>query len=203
MNKNNNKAQTRAQFAGYNNRPYKIPDPKLLNIGVQYAITLNPSAQPYTYVEANGLFTGDNKAYHNEIMRIIRSLRNITLELTPELSGSGRWHYHGYAVIKDLAKFLIFDINIMKQYFCFEIDTIGETEEDKLKWKVYCSKGSHYMEKYCQDNKLPYQITSETLNVKVDKLNSEVKFEWCDVFDTNDVWVGMERKKPIDDTQSD
>jgi len=136
---------------------------------------------------------GDIKVYHNEIMSKIRLLKNIHLELTPEISAGGRWHYHGYVTIKDIANFLLYDLKILKQYFSFELDTIGETEEDKKKWFEYVTKCSHFMEKYSKESKIPYPIDSNTKDVKTDKLQEGLKYSWVDTFAEDGTWIGQHK----------
>lgn len=199
MRKYNKSGKLKDEFAGYNNRPHKIPDPKLLDENIEYALSINPSAQPIDYETYNETFKGDIRAYTNEILKVLRMLKNCHIEVHPEISSGGRWHYHGVIIIKDLALFLLYDMKIMKHYFSFELDTIKETKE----WSDYCMKCSHFMEKYCTQNKMPYKITSSTKDLKVDKLQQGTKYEWKDTKDNNGNFNGQQRLKIMDSDSED
>lgn len=184
----------KAQFSGYNNRPHKMPDPKLMHINTKYALSLNAGSQPFEYLEHNDTHKGDIQIYTNEILKKIKLCTNAEIEVYPEISSSGRWHYHGYIVIKNLAKFLLFDFNYLKQYFCFEIDTIGDIEE----WTIYVNKGSHYMEEYCKESDIPYKITTTTKPIKVKDKLQDLKYEWKDDYNMDGEWVGAHKEKIIE-----
>lgn len=164
------------QYSGYNNRQHKIPDPKILNVSIKYALSLNPSSKPVQYVEKNDTFKYNFRHYFNSILNKINKCSNCNIEITPELSCTGKYHYHGYIIINNLANFMLYDICILRQYFAFEIDTIG----DMKAWEIYVNKGAHYMVQHCASEKIPYVMKSGDKPVKLrdeDKLFDQ-SYEW-------------------------
>jgi len=113
------KTPIKTQYKGYNNRPHKMLDPKLLSLDDKYALSLNPASLPVMYAEKNDTFKYNYRHYHNTILSKINKCNNCKIEIRPELSMSGKWHYHGYIKILNIAPFMLYDIKILKQYFCF------------------------------------------------------------------------------------
>lgn len=178
MKKTQTSARKTGLFNGYNNRAHKIPDPKLLNVQVKYALSLNPSSRPVQYVEKNDTFKYNFRHYYNTILSKINKCVNCQIDIVPEISATGKYHYHGYITITNLANFMLYDICILRQYFAFEIDTIT----DMKVWETYVNKGSHYMLAHCANEKIPYNMKTGEKPVKLrdeDKL-FDVSYEWDD-----------------------
>jgi len=76
------------------------------------------------------------------------------IEIYPELSSSGRLHYHGICSFTSLQNIWFFYENMHRQNgYTLEIDTI----EDLPKWNTYCTKQNKY--KFIYDNlNISYQI---------------------------------------------
>lgn len=175
------KTLSKVQYKGYNNRPHKVPDPKELKVGVLYAISLNPGALPVIYAEKNDSFKYNYRHYTNTILNKINKCVNCNINVNPELSSSGKWHYHGWIKIQDLARFMLYDIKILKQYFCFEIDTIAN--EDK--WREYVLKGEFYMKEFCESEKIPYKIQTGDKLVKL--TDNDKLFDVSYMFDEDEI----------------
>lgn len=181
------KTPTTTSYKGYNNRPHKIPDPKLLKIDELYSLSLNPGSNPVNYVPKNDTFQYNYRVYTNKIINIINKCKNCKITMYPELSSSGKYHYHGYITILNIAYFMLYDIHILKQYSCFEIDIINDSKI----WSEYVFKGKHYMEIFCKDEKIPYKLITNmnTIGLKEeDKLfNASYDFEDFDDIDVDDL----------------
>lgn len=193
MKKNLTSTKKPGSYNGYNNRPHKIPDPKLLKINTKYALSLNPSAKPIQYVEKNDTFKYNFRHYHNTILNKINKCNNCIIDIIPELSSSGKYHYHGYITIINLAYFMLMDVCILRQYFAFEIDIINDSKV----WEEYVNKGSHYMESFCISEKIPYKIKTGDKPVKLrdeDKLFDQ-SYEWDEDVDYGEEDLDIFRKK--------
>lgn len=193
MRKSNNTAAKKefCKGTGYLKRQHQMPDPKILATKVKYALSLNPAAQPFELLTQNESFKGDLKVYTNEILRVIKLYKYSNIRMYPEISSAGRWHYHGWIEFKDIAKFMLFELPILKQYFSFEIDTIADDET----WNTYVMKCSHFMEEYTKSEGIPYEITQDTKPLKVDALQKDYKYEWIDDYDEDGEFVGQHRVK--------
>ncbi len=113
-----------------------------------YALTLNPE-KGYTSIPKN----------IETLLRCI-DLDACSMELYPEISPIGRYHWHGRLWVHNILSFYLYVIPKLKDKFTFEIDTISEDDV----WKIYCTKQSHLWE--CK-TKLPIKI----VKIKEKELN--------------------------------
>lgn len=190
MKKNTNiKAQFSSSLRKYS---HVCPDPKLLKVNEPYAFSFNPASQPYEY-QSNETIKGDIQIWTNCIISLLKSLRFCKVNIRPEISSNGRVHFHGTIHLLNIARFMLFDIPLIKDKGTFEIDTIKDPET----WKTYYTKGEFYMLDYCKEEKIPYILTNDTKLVKVENKLQDIKYEWVDLpeKDINGESVGAERKK--------
>lgn len=158
MKKNPNKSY----YAEWNNRKHKNPSPEEVEVDSVYAFTYNPKTQPMTPSHKLNLIV-----WHNYIDKIFQSCKNCHIVLRPELSQGSRWHYHGHIIIKDIMKFFIYDLPVLRIEGTFEIDTI----KDKIVWQTYISKQEKLMLPICKEHKIPYIYdNTKVMKVKVEPL---------------------------------
>lgn len=161
------KSQKSDNYANWNNRRHKNPSPEDMNDNDIYSFTFNPEVQPLT-----PKFTLDLITWHNGIDNILKQLQFSNVVLRPELSQGSRWHYHGQIKIKNIMKFFIFDLPVLRENGSFEIDTI----EDNNKWLDYCKKQETKMKDLCKEYGIPYVYENDKpMKIKVQPLN-DTKF---------------------------
>lgn len=160
------KSPKNSRYADYNNRKHKNPSPEEMECGT-YSFTYNPAIQPIT-----PNFKLDLITWHNGMDNIFRQCQYSHIELRPELSQGSRWHYHGQITIKDIMKFFIYDLPVLRANGAYEIDIIN----DKDKWKQYISKQEYLMKPITKEHLIPYHYDNEKImKVKVNPLN-DTKF---------------------------
>lgn len=136
---------------------YNIISPEDVKIGEEYTFTINPLLTPYQTKKK-----GDKclvlPPFINSVIKHLNKLRYCEYTLRHEISCQGKWHYHGTIKITDIVNFYCFDIPLIKEIGCFEIDTIV----DKNKWIKYLSKLEGVLRPYMEKEKLPYLIDNKT-----------------------------------------
>lgn len=154
---------------------------------VWYAITININNSEYKTIEKRTF----------EYFELLAKIKYIQYELWFELSQIGKLHLHGrFKIINksDIAKFFAFDMCVLTTTTAFEIDTIGNGEDDLKrssektigedhqedgpekshmdKWLTYCKKSEQYMKPFMEEYNLPWRV----INIKVDSiLNKTIK----------------------------
>jgi len=128
--------------------------PEDLDLDVHYAFSFNPEEQPmfeqFYKVKLNTL-----SKWSEYYINIFKSLKYCSITVNTEVSSKGRFHYHGYVLIKDIPRFIINDLAKLRHYGTYEIDFI----KDKDVWFDYVNKQKFFMEQYCTDNDMIYQLT--------------------------------------------
>lgn len=171
------KSQKTATYSAFNNRKYKNPSPEEFKVDTEYTFTYNPQKQPLTPNYKLNLIT-----WHNGMDNIFRSCKNCQIELRPELSQGSRWHYHGLITIKDIMKFFIYDLPVLRENGSYEIDEI----KDKNVWLTYITKQKELMEPVCKEHKIPYNYdNTQIMKVKVEPLQ-DTKFTELIKFEDSD-----------------
>lgn len=161
------KKNNMSAFANWNNRRHKNMSPEDVTVNTHYAFTYNPDVQP-----VSPKFTLDLVTWHNGMDNIFKSLRYSDVELRPELSQGSRWHYHGQIIIKDVLKFYIFDLPVLRENGSYEIDIIN----DPKIWLDYCTKQEKIMKELLKEYGIPYRYQSEKImKVKLQPLQ-DTKF---------------------------
>lgn len=140
-----------------NSAKYNIIAPEDVKLNEEYTFTLNPESTPYQTKRK-----GDKclvlPPFINEIIKGLGKLRYCKYSLRHEISCHGKWHYHGTIRITDIMNFYCFDIPLIKELGCFEIDMIT----DKDKWIKYLTKCEALVRPYMEKDKLPYVIDNNT-----------------------------------------
>lgn len=151
----------------YNDRKHKNPAPEEMTEGIPYAFTWNPKRQPL-----NPQFKLDLITWHNGMTNILSSCKYCHIVLRPELSQGSRWHYHGHITIKNIMKFFIYDLPLLREEGTHEIDTIT----DKIIWEKYITKQEELMKQITKECLIPYIHDNEQImKVKKQPLN-DTKF---------------------------
>jgi len=102
---------------------HSAPDVETLQTEIPYAISINPieewnpSQLPMTWVIKSS-------------SQIVECMRGVEMTLYPESSPTGRLHYHGLIIIKDIIEYLSF-LNVYKKYGSFCIKDIAKVESTK------------------------------------------------------------------------
>lgn len=131
--------------------------------GAQYAFTFNP-------IDARNNATLNKDMLKNEIQaektlinhidvwkQYLKRLRYCSFVVYPELSPDGRLHFHGYITFKNVLMFYYHDLHILNDY-SYEIDTIGDTEQDKQKYATYITKQQIFWIALLEKYAMPYEI---------------------------------------------
>lgn len=132
-----------------NSRPHSAVPPEEVDTNTTYSFSINPSKQYET--QKTRL-----KLIQNDLCKTLSYLGNqkvFSFELYPELSQTGRLHWHGDIKIYNVLEFYTNLIRI-KDHVTFEIDTI----DDMTKWNEYKTKGLKYM----KDSGLHLPLTHTT-----------------------------------------
>lgn len=110
--------------------------------GEEYAITLSPpDARNSDTAKANSVTSiQDYDKKLTTVKELINKLHGSKLVLFPELSPTGRLHFHGILVVVDIFNFYWHDLYLLDSVM-YEVDTISERD----KWLNYCQKQSHIM----------------------------------------------------------
>lgn len=143
------------------NKSLKLED---LRTGVRYAVTLSPpECRDKDTARSNTVRTFDDfKAKYIELKLFIGKLHSCKLELYPELSPTGRLHYHGFLQIKNIFTFMWHDLYLLNQ-IVYEIDTI----KDEDIWILYVSKQAHIMKPALDMFEEPYPMEYRPKEQKV------------------------------------
>lgn len=132
-----------------------------------YTITLSPPDERHNQMLKNEVQTEVHYRHviDKHMLALQKGLRNVKLlKLYPELSPTGRLHYHGYIMLKDVFMFYYADQYALQQIGSYEIDTIGDTVEDMEKYDKYCKKQEAIMRPYIENNSnWEYPIMVRTL----------------------------------------
>lgn len=118
-----------------------------------YSFTVNPN-------DANQNWTNRLNRFTTVIKKTIRNLDFILsaeYELYPEISKTGRIHYHGYITILDPMEFLLYDIRQLDKWSKYEIDTLTDNDV----WPRYIKKDKETVQRYCKSKQLPYKLTNK------------------------------------------
>lgn len=134
---------------------YSCIKPEDCEVDKLYSFSLNPQEQPaiqnFYRIKLNTF-----KDWSDQIENKIKRLHYCQYSLCIEISSNGRLHYHGYIKIKDIAKFYMYDIKLLKDIGCYEVDHIT----DPSVWSTYVEKQKRFMEKFCKENEIKYMITN-------------------------------------------
>lgn len=117
-------------------------------LGGRYAITINPEdprgTDKGTFDSSQDPKEHIKEVYENHKQEIYKKLKYCELIVQPEISPTGRLHYHGVLTVIDTVMFLWHDVQIIREHAQCEIDTIADTKV----WEEYITKQKHLMEKY-------------------------------------------------------
>lgn len=140
----------------------KAPKMEQYIINVIYAITLSPPDRRQLngakMIKGNELETYKTLMENiNEDLQYFKKLKYSSLELYPELSPTGRLHYHGYIQIKDILKFTYHDLHLLNQ-ISYEIDTMSEDPCGIYKYEQYVLKQKELWKPFIEYESMEYPI---------------------------------------------
>lgn len=132
---------------------YSCLKPELIVRGIEYSFSYNPEDQP-KFEQFYKVKLDTLKSWSEYYAKLFLSLKYASIYCVMEISSKGRFHYHGTISIDDIARFIINDLAKLRHYGTYEIDIIN----DKDKWDKYVHKQQDFMEKYCKDNDMIYEV---------------------------------------------
>ena len=169
------KSQKTAPYATFNNRKYKIPPPEDISEGQICSFTFNPVVQPQLPNYSLNLVS-----WHNGMDNIFKGCKYAQIKAYVELSSGGRFHYHGTIEIRNVLKFFIFDLPLLKAQGSYEIDHIN----DLVKWLTYCTKQEGKMKSLTKEYGIPYHYDgSKPMKLKINPLNDTPLSEFIKIPD--------------------
>lgn len=148
---------------GRGNKGLKIEE---YEVHTEYSITINPQNQPLHRKHLFKWFREwhDWFAQYKDIMKLI---------IYPEVSATGRWHWHGTIQIEDITEFVWF-LRDLNKCTHFEIDTIAKCE---------CPPKSKAHKDDCKGRKVWYSYMLKQFDI------------WEDFFDKLPFYYPMEINK--------
>lgn len=117
-----------------------------------YTFTVNPSDR-YQYFNKIDRF---RKAYRSA-RSYLANICYAEYDLYPEISKTGRIHWHGYITMLNAASFQLYDVPMMSKYSIYEIDFLT----DPLVWHDYIEKDKTQMKKLTDHLIIMYKITNK------------------------------------------
>lgn len=114
-----------------------LPFEEMVDNGI-YAFTYNPIDQPRL---EDPLGISD---WYSSMKYLFQKLKYARVYLYTEVSKTGRWHFHGFIIIKNRLKFQVFDIQNLMPYGTSCIKVIPTTD-DYANWLAYCHKQQNEM----------------------------------------------------------
>lgn len=119
-----------------------------VELGGRYAITISPEdsrdSEKDTFKDYSDIKEHIREVNDNNIQNIFKRLKFCEVEVYPELSPTGRLHYHGVLTVIDTVGFLWHDVQIIREQSICEVDTI----KDMNIWLEYVQKQQHLMNFY-------------------------------------------------------
>lgn len=89
----------------------------------------------------------------------LRKMKYCNFAVYPELSPTGRLHFHGFIQPRDILLFYYHDLHILNDY-SYEIDTIGEGEDNHKKYADYVWKQKSLWVPLLDKHKYKYEISN-------------------------------------------
>lgn len=124
-------------------------------VGTHYAITINPPDKRLYLKSHHQLDYGLGKEI-NAHLEWVSLCEGVQFQLYPELSPTGRLHYHGTILMKNIMIFMTHDIKIIDNHCQYCIKHIDDTDE----WIQYITKQAPLMEVVIENHTLhEYPIT--------------------------------------------
>lgn len=122
-------------------------------VGEMYSFTVNPPDDEKAVGKSYVLND------HTRMIALVQKLRYSYVELYPELSPTGRLHYHGYLMMEDIFGFYSHDIKIISKWGNFKLDTIGNLQD----WINYVQKQMSIMQPAFKTCDLMYKVCNQKL----------------------------------------
>lgn len=135
--------------------------PEEARLDYLYAFSFNPAIQPVLH-ELKGL-----EDWLNHFAKLFYECYNCEIQVVPELSKGGRFHFHGYIMYKNIIKAYAIDLRKLSEGGTYEIDTIADSQA----WRIYVYKQFGLMKPFIdKETECPYQIDTEKLRIERSKL---------------------------------
>ena len=127
--------------------------------GELLSITINTKdSLQYTQYQTVRRITYATRVYYN-IVQLLKQIGEVSLY--PEISKTGRLHYHGTIKLVDSFEFYIHIIPLIKEVANMDIDTIADPEI----WEQYYTKDRLIMLEGMRQYDIPYVLDNDT-NIK-------------------------------------
>jgi len=133
---------------------YKAPSPEDISTDEVYSFSYNPKDQPLLApINHRDVFGTNLQCWMEEQKQFFTRLKHCEVDIVLEISKNGRFHFHGYINIKDIARFYASDIRRLQVKGSYEIDIINDPE----KWREYVSKQFKVMFGFCEQENIEYR----------------------------------------------
>lgn len=126
-----------------------------------YAFTFSPPAN-LLLREGKELL----KATQMRTFKLINNLYSLHIKLMPEASPTGRIHYHGTLIIRNIMNFVLIDMPKLQQAGTYYIAEITDPKD----WAKYCLKQLTLFQPYCEKNKIRYKVESDNYDHIIDSM---------------------------------
>lgn len=147
---------------------FVAPSLETIKKGMMLAVTLNPKTQYELISDIDDRIEKLNASY----ICFALSLSYADFKLYPELSPSGRWHYHGWIIIRDPARFYMKELDVLKEFGTYAIKHTthatfadGDAFHGDAIWNLYCIKQKHIMEPLCWGAGITYVKRPQTVTL--------------------------------------
>jgi len=135
---------------------HKFPSPETVLLGIDYTFNYNPEMQP---AHQNGNYKLDEiDDFLSDCYRKFDSCHNCEITCVPELSSTGRWHFHGILRFTRVLLFYIHDIHKLMAGSACEVDSISDPEV----WVTYINKQKFLMDPYLETHSKHHCYTFES-----------------------------------------
>jgi len=137
-------------------RLHTFPPPEKVKLTDMLTFTLNPSDTPY--INRKGERKVILEPFFNDIIKGLGKLRYCEYKLYPEISSTGKWHFHGTIQLTNIINFYLYDVPLMQELGAIEIDTIKDLDI----WMAYCTKQAELMKAYLTPLKIKTEINKKS-----------------------------------------
>jgi len=134
---------------------WTLPSMEHAKTNIKYAFSFNPESQPCSYASDR------IQKWWVEQVKLFGSLKGSSIELSVEISKTGRLHFHGVIQLTTLWKFYYYDVPKLMKDGAFEIDTISKHDE----WMAYVDKNKDEMSEMMKAFGLPRTLATKMTKI--------------------------------------
>lgn len=147
---------------------HDCPSPEVIKTGYGYAMSFNPQKQEDKWVPSERY-----KRLIKNMNRLNSNIKYSKYILYPELSKSGRWHYHGMIWVKNPMGFFSNDLPILHAN-----GTLFIVPQEDWEWYAYCTKQRHLMAPYLHSLGMKYKCHSDDVTDYNEQFKNDNVHNW-------------------------